>query len=246
MQNTHLPSAHRPHGLPRRQWMGALAAACASAWLGPLHAQPAAAQGRALRVLLNTSLSGPVAFFLLAQERGYLRQQGLEVQWSGGPGAAAMVPLVRDGAYELGYGDISALIERIAHSAPGTGPVAIFTTFNTVPFTIAVDARGPIRTPQDLIGRRVTGHSSDAALLTFDLYAQAAGIGTAGFTAMLAASPAPLPDAAGVEHPVDRFILARLAERKIAPSAKADRRTLIRRVYFDLHGLPPSGCGQPW
>ena len=132
-----------------------------------------------MRVLLNTSLSGPVAFFLLAQERGYLRQQGLEVQWSGGPGAAAMVPLVRDGAYELGYGDISALIERIAHSAPGTGPVAIFTTFNTVPFTIAVDARGPIRTPQDLIGRRVTGHSSDAALLTFDLYAQDAGIDAA-------------------------------------------------------------------
>ena len=49
-----------------------------------------------------------------------------------------------------------------------------------------------------------------------------------------------LPVVAGVEHPVDRFLRARLAERKMAPSAEADRRTLIRRVYFDLHGLPPS------
>ncbi|MEO6742782.1 MAG: PSD1 and planctomycete cytochrome C domain-containing protein, partial [Chthoniobacteraceae bacterium] len=49
-----------------------------------------------------------------------------------------------------------------------------------------------------------------------------------------------IPVVAGVEHPVDRFIRARLAERKIAPSTEADRRTLIRRVYFDLHGLPPS------
>jgi len=51
-----------------------------------------------------------------------------------------------------------------------------------------------------------------------------------------------LPVIAGatVEHPVDCFIQARLAERKLTPSPEADRRTLIRRVYFDLHGLPPS------
>jgi hypothetical protein len=49
-----------------------------------------------------------------------------------------------------------------------------------------------------------------------------------------------VPEVEGVQHPVDRFIRARLAERKITPSPEADRRTLIRRVMFDLHGLPPS------
>jgi len=49
-----------------------------------------------------------------------------------------------------------------------------------------------------------------------------------------------LPAAADVAHPVDRFIRARLSELKIEPSPEADRRTLIRRIYFDLHGLPPS------
>ena len=39
---------------------------------------------------------------------------------------------------------------------------------------------------------------------------------------------------------VDAFIRARLAERRIEPSPEADRRTLLRRVMFDLHGLPPS------
>ena len=39
---------------------------------------------------------------------------------------------------------------------------------------------------------------------------------------------------------IDRFILARLKQAKIAPNGPASRLTMIRRLYFDLLGLPPS------
>lgn len=39
---------------------------------------------------------------------------------------------------------------------------------------------------------------------------------------------------------IDRFILARLEKEKLAPAGDADRATLLRRVCFDLTGLPPS------
>lgn len=40
--------------------------------------------------------------------------------------------------------------------------------------------------------------------------------------------------------PVDRFVLARLEAKGIAPSGEAPRRTLIRRISYDLIGLPPT------
>ncbi len=44
----------------------------------------------------------------------------------------------------------------------------------------------------------------------------------------------------GRSNPVDAFIGAKLAEKKLAPSPEADRRTLLRRLTYDLTGLPPS------
>jgi cytochrome c553 len=41
-------------------------------------------------------------------------------------------------------------------------------------------------------------------------------------------------------HPIDAFVFERLAAEGLAPAPQADRRTLARRLYLDLVGLPPS------
>lgn len=56
----------------------------------------------------------------------------------------------------------------------------------------------------------------------------------------IAAPPVPeLADAKWCQNEIDHFILTKLREKKLTPSPRADRRTLIRRASFDLTGLPP-------
>lgn len=45
---------------------------------------------------------------------------------------------------------------------------------------------------------------------------------------------------AWVRNPIDAFVLAKLEAKKLSPAAPADRRTLLRRVTYDLIGLPPT------
>ncbi|MBG88787.1 MAG: hypothetical protein CMO80_18060 [Verrucomicrobiales bacterium] len=49
-----------------------------------------------------------------------------------------------------------------------------------------------------------------------------------------------VPSVKGAWHPIDRFVQKKLREKGLKQSPPADRRTLIRRTFFDLVGLPPS------
>ena len=53
-------------------------------------------------------------------------------------------------------------------------------------------------------------------------------------------APPAVKDAAWPRGDLDRFLLARLEEKNLRPSADSDPVTLVRRLYFDLIGLPPT------
>ncbi len=56
--------------------------------------------------------------------------------------------------------------------------------------------------------------------------------------------PPTVKDIAWTKTPIDNFILAKLEDKGIKPAPPADKRTLLRRIYLDLIGLPPTPTEQ--
>ena len=128
-----------------------------------------------VKMVLNWKYEGPQAWFFLAQDKGYFKAEGLDVEIDQGEGSAASIPKVASGAYQAGFGDLNALTD-LAAKRPADAPVAVYMLYNTPPFTIVVKQDSPIRTPKDLEGKTVGGPASDGALKLFPAFAKAAGI----------------------------------------------------------------------
>ncbi|HTQ82838.1 MAG TPA: ABC transporter substrate-binding protein [Pseudolabrys sp.] len=139
-----------------------------------INATPAAAETK-LKMVLNWKYQGPQGWFFLAQDRGYFKQAGLDVTMDQGNGSGAPIPLVASGTYDVGFGDINALIQ-FAATKPDEAPIAVYVMYNQPPFTIAVRADSDIKTPKDLEGKKLGGAAGDGALKLFPAFCKIAKI----------------------------------------------------------------------
>jgi NitT/TauT family transport system substrate-binding protein len=144
---------------------------------GPLAATgPAsAAEPMKLKMILNWKYQGPQGWFFLAQDRGYFKKAGIDLTMDQGRGSGAPIPLVASGTYDVGFGDINALIQFAAQK-PAEAPIAVYVMYNQPPFTIAVRADSGIKTPKDLEGKTLGSAPGDGALKLFPAFCKVAKI----------------------------------------------------------------------
>lgn len=150
------------HQMKTRARMLALAAATALSAL----AGTAAHAETSIKMVLNWKYEGPQGLLFLAEDKGYFKEEGLDVTFDQGNGSGAGVPLVANGAYDMAFGDINALIE-LAAKKPEDAPVGVFMMYSQPPFTVAVKADSPIKSPADFPGHTLGGAANDGALKLF-------------------------------------------------------------------------------
>lgn len=154
--------------------MRARLAASVGVLLGAFGAVMPATAETPVKLVMNWKYQGPQAFMLMAEDKGYFREEGLKVTIDQGEGSGAAITKVATGAYDVGFGDINSLI-TLASKSPGEAPIGVYMMYNTPPFTVAVKADGPIKTPKDLEGKTVGSPANDGALKLFPAFASVAG-----------------------------------------------------------------------
>lgn len=92
---------------------------------------------------LGWKIEASGAAFLLAQQRGYYKDAGLDVTIGTGNGAAAANRLVAGGAYNVASADLSTMIE-FNTANPGSKLTAVAIQYDLNPNSVMVRKDGPI------------------------------------------------------------------------------------------------------
>ncbi|XKF16753.1 ABC transporter substrate-binding protein [Halomonas sp. BLK-85] len=131
------------------------------------------AQETDIRFQLDWRFEGPSAPFLMAVDRGYFAEEGLDVQIDSGSGSAGAINRVASGAYEMGFGDLNALVEFLAENPDGPGITGVYSVYDGTPAAVFARKDSGIETPADLAGKTIAAPTFDTGYRAWGIFAAA-------------------------------------------------------------------------
>jgi NitT/TauT family transport system substrate-binding protein len=134
------------------------------------------AQTNDVRFVLDFLLQGQQSPFVLGRERGYYSAEKINfAAFDPGRGGADAITKVASGTHDVGFGDLSALIEFNAKN-PGRELIAVLLLYDQAPLSLISLKKTGIEKPVDLMGRKGGAPSVDATYRLFNVFARVNGI----------------------------------------------------------------------
>ena len=125
-----------------------------------------------VRFVLDFLLQGQQSPFVLGRERDFYTAQGVRfATFDPGRGGADSITKVASGSHDIGFGDLSSMIEFNAKNA-GRELIAVALLYDRAPLSLISLKKAGIAKPADLAGRKGAAPSVDATYRLFDVFAR--------------------------------------------------------------------------
>jgi NitT/TauT family transport system substrate-binding protein len=159
--------------LPNLRRIGRHACLIAAAFV-LVSAAPARAQ-TGVKFSLDGRLEGPEALILVPQDKGFFKDEGLDVSMDDAATPFEPITRVASGGYDMAFADINALIRyRDQHPSP---PIkAVFVVFNKPPYAIVARKSRGITEPKQLEGNKLGASPAGSTFAQWPLFAKLNGI----------------------------------------------------------------------
>ncbi len=136
----------------------------------------------AIKFTLDWKFEGPAAGFLLAVDKGYFKEEGLDVTIDSGNGSVEAIPRVSTGTYQMGFGDINSLIKFLDED-PTQKVKAVMMVYERPTFAVVGrKALGVTEDPKSLEGKKLGAPPPDGAFAQWKAFKEAAGIDDSNIT----------------------------------------------------------------
>lgn len=145
-----------------------------------LVASPAAAQ-TSIRFSLDGRFEGPSAPFLVAQDKGYFRNEQLEVTIDEAATALEPITRVASGSHAMGLADINAFI-KYRDQNPTAALKAVFMLYNKPPYAILARKSRGITEPKQLETKKLGAPATGSTYAQWPLFAKLNNIDTTKVT----------------------------------------------------------------
>ncbi len=130
-----------------------------------------------IRFTLDWKFEGPATPYLVAIDKGYYKDEGLDVTVDPGNGSVDSVNRVASGTYDIAFADISALI-KFRDNKENAAVKAVMMVYDAPPNSIVTLKKTGISKPKDLEGKTLGAPATDASWAAWPIFAKANGIDT--------------------------------------------------------------------
>ena len=181
---------------------------------------------------------GPAAPLLMALDRGWYADAGLDVTMDTGKGSREAIPRVADGSnWQMGSSDINSLI-KFTDQNPDLAPVAVMMIYNAPPFAIIGRKSLGVMAPKDLEGRILGAPAPDGAYAQWKAFVKANDIDASKVTIENVGFPVREPMlAAGKVDAITGYSFSSFINLKAKGVGEEDISLILMREHgLDLYG----------